>query len=110
KSEANFVLFTGSYGLRRAGLHLFSGVLDGFDDVLVASAAADVAFQPFTDLGLCRIRVILQQLIRGHNHTRCAESTLQTMFLPERLLNRMQAALWSKTLDSHDLTAIGLHG
>src|SRR3546814_15056927 len=55
-------------------LHARGGRLDGLHDVVVAGAAADVAFQPFADLALVGIRVLLQQVDGRHHHARGAEA------------------------------------
>src|SRR5262249_41181915 len=76
-------LLASTYRLGNTRTHLFGGILDGTHDILVACAAADVAFQPLTDLGFGWVGVVLEQLIRGHDHAGSAEAALQTMFFPK---------------------------
>src|SRR6516165_2075756 len=64
---------------RLARTHLVGRILDRLDDVLVAGASAEVAFQRVTNLGLGRIGVVSQQVNRGHDHPRRAVSALQTV-------------------------------
>src|SRR5579864_5392421 len=70
--------FTAKFAPRREG---------GLDDVLIASAATQVAIEAAPNLCVRRIRVIAQQLIDGDDHAGRTEAALQTVLLPERLLN-----------------------
>src|ERR671912_1455187 len=92
---------------RLAGLS--SGLLDGLDDVLVARAATVVALEPLADLLLRRVRVLLKQAHRSHDHARRAIPALQPVLLVERRLHGMPTAVLRETLDRRDLTPIGLH-
>src|SRR5689334_2359336 len=92
------------------GGHLLGRPLDRLDDVVVAGAPAEVAFQLVTDLLLARRRVALQHLAGGHDHARRAEAALQTVLLPEALLDGMQLTVLGQALDRGDLGAVGLHG
>src|SRR5664279_3801705 len=79
-------------------------------DVLVARAAAQVALDAVADLVVRGIRVA-RQLIRGrHDHARRAEAALQTVLLPERVLDGVQATLGSHALDRDDDATVGLDG
>ena len=51
-------------GGRSSGTSRRGCVLHGLDDVLVAGAAAEVAFEPVADLVLARVRVLLEQVDR----------------------------------------------
>src|SRR6266851_8834386 len=57
-------------GFRRASLHRIH-------NVLIAGAAAQIAFEAVADLFLGGLRIALQQLVRGHDHARCTETALQ---------------------------------
>src|SRR5579875_83787 len=103
------VLVTSSNRLSSAGTHLFCSILDRAHNVLIAGAAADIALESLADFFFCGIGVILEQLIRGHNHARCAEATLQTVLLPETFLDGVQASLGCQSLDGRYLAAIRLH-
>src|SRR5439155_27060606 len=63
--------------------HGLGALLDRLDDVLVARAAAEVAIEPFADLGFGGVRVVLHQVDRAHHHARRAEAALQPMALVE---------------------------
>ena len=82
----------------------------GPDDVLVAGAPAQVALDPFADLGLARVRVLAEQVDRRHDHAGRAEAALQRVALVERLLHRVQRAVRrGEALDRGHLAAVGLH-
>src|SRR5229473_1404388 len=103
------MLFAPAY--RSGGLcaHMFGGILHGTDNVLVACAAADVAFERLTNLSFSGVGVVLQKLGGGHNHAGRAEAALQTMFLPKAFLKGVQVALGRQSLNGGDFTAVGLH-
>src|SRR5229473_2635762 len=103
------LLLTRAYRSGRRCTHLFSSILDSTHDILIACAAADIALQTFAYLGFGRVGIILEQLVRGHNHTRSAETTLQAVLLPEALLDWMQATLGGQSLNSHHFRAVRLY-
>ncbi|KAG1649237.1 hypothetical protein GQR58_029200 [Nymphon striatum] len=86
---------------------------DGLHDVVVAGAAAQVAFEAFADLGLGWVRVLFQERRRRHDHAWRAVSTLQSVALLEGFLHRVpvlitggrasSASAVSKSLDGGDL-------
>src|SRR6059036_3419349 len=78
------------------------------DDVLVAGAAAEIALERVPDLGVARMRVLTQQVGGGHDHSRGAEPALQSVFVPERLLQGVQPAVRAEPLDGRDLATLGL--
>src|ERR1041384_2896918 len=72
---------------------------DRLDDVLVAGAAAEVALQGVADLLLVR-RGVRSQEIRGpHDDPRGADPPLETHHPPEPVLERLQCARRSESLD-----------
>ena len=80
-------------------------------DVVVAGAAAEVAFE--ADSRTSRsvgLRVLLEQRDRRHHHARRAVPALQAVVLVERLLHRVQLAVGGQALDRGDRGAVGLHG
>src|SRR5207244_7396776 len=99
-------------GSRRggAGGHGRARDLHGFDDVCVARAAAQVAFESLADLRLARPRVAFQQRGGRHDEAWRAEATLQPMLVPERFLERRQLAIRRQALDRRQLAAVGLDG
>src|SRR5947209_5201684 len=103
-----FLLFSCAHWHRCTRTHVLDGILDSPHDVLIARAAADIAFQTCANLCLRRFRVVFEQLIRGHNHAWRAEATLETMLFPESFLDGMQAAFWCQPFDGQDFAAICL--
>src|SRR5213593_2511624 len=86
------------------------GGLNRGDDVLVASAAAEIAVDSVPDLGLARRGVLGQEVDRRHNESRSAEPALQAGLLPERLLEGMEPTVRGQSLDRRDSPAFRLHG
>ena len=78
---------------------LLRGVLDCFDDVLVAGAATEIAIETVTDLFARRIGVALEQLRRSDDHSGCAVPALQSVSFPESFLHRMQFAVLCEAFD-----------
>src|SRR5262245_54161010 len=76
--------------LERHAVELGGGVLDRFDDVLIAGAAAEVAGNAEADLRLGRALVLLQQPIGAKDHSGRAEPALQAVHLAEAFLPPMQ--------------------
>src|SRR5262245_1665355 len=75
------------------------GILDGFDDVLVAGAATDVAVETVADLFARRIGVACEQLPRCDDHPGRAVSALESVSFPEPFLDRVQFAVLREALD-----------
>src|SRR4029077_17969674 len=90
--------------------HLLRRVLDRLDDVVVAGAATEVAFEAVANLGLAGALVPLEELVGGHDHARGAEAALEAMLLPEALLDRVELPILGEPLDRHDVGAVGLYG
>src|SRR5258708_15129099 len=91
-----------AHGLRR-GLHRL-------DDVHVAGAAAQVAFQASADLVLGRVWILLQEIRRGHDEAGRAVAALEAVLVPESLLQRVQLPVLGHALDCGELLAFGLDG
>ena len=85
-----------------------AAALNGLDDVVVAGAAAEIAFQPLADLLLGGIRVALHQVDRAHDHAGRTEAALQPVMLAERRLHRVQLAVFGQAFDGRDLRLRGL--
>src|SRR5688572_23778903 len=86
------------------------GLLAGLHDVHVASAAAQVAADPFSDLVLGGVGVVAAPPRGLHDHSRGAEAALEAVLVPERLLERMEAGAVGDALDGPDLATVGLDG
>src|SRR5688500_8583550 len=81
---------------RRRGLpitfmrHSPGGFLDGFEDLLVAGAAAQVSGDRFLDSFPGGLRLLLQQGLRRHQDPRGAVAALRGAEVGERGLQRME--------------------
>src|SRR6185295_3761447 len=73
--------------LTRVGAQLLCRVLNGFDNVDVAGAAAEVAGDRLADLRFARIGILLQEGIAGQHHARRAVAALEAVLLPESFLD-----------------------
>ncbi len=62
----------------------------GCDDVDVAGAPTDVAREMFSDLLVSGVRILLQKVECRKDHPRSAVAALQSVTLPERLLQWVQ--------------------
>src|SRR5882672_12459417 len=85
------------------------GVKHGLDDVLVAGAAAQIARHADPNLGLGRVRVVLQKSIGAHQHAWRAEAALQAVLREEAFLYRVQNSPVRQALHCHHLGAVALH-
>src|SRR5579871_766881 len=86
--DARFSLF----GRRRGGAaaHGAGARGDRLDDVVVAGAAADIAFELFADGVLVElVALAAHDVDRGHDHSGRAVAALQAVILAERFLHRM---------------------
>src|SRR5215218_5299963 len=68
-------------------------VLDGFDDVDVAGAAAQVARDAAADLGFCRARIACKERFRRHQHAWRAETALEAVLLQKAFLQRVELGI-----------------
>src|SRR5258708_6312435 len=79
----------------------------GADDVLIAGAPAQVAFEPVPYLLIGRVWVVLQQVSRRQDHPRGAVTALQRVLFLERLLQWVPLAI-GEPLDRGDIGTVGL--
>src|ERR1044071_5614613 len=86
---------------------LLGGVLDGFHDVVIPRAPAEIAFELVPDLLLGGLGVALDHLRGGHDHARGAEAALQPVLFPEAVLDGMELAVRGHAFDGLDLRALG---
>src|SRR4030095_12808070 len=90
--------------------HVLGGPLNRLDDVVIAGAPAQIAFELVPDLRLGRLRVAFEHLVGCQDHAGCAEAALQPVLLPEPLLDRLQLAVLGQSLDRRDIGAVHLDG
>src|SRR6516225_6137693 len=76
--------------------------MDGGADTLVGSAAANIGHCR-VNIGIGRLRVLLEQRSRGHHHAALAIAALRHVEVEPGLLHRMQFAVLGQSLDGGDL-------
>src|SRR5262245_46308019 len=81
------------------GLHRLRRLAGRGHDVLVARAAAVVAVEGVADLGVGGIGVPGEQVGGDHDHPRGTEAALESVLLPEGLLERVEAFVGRQALD-----------
>src|SRR5713101_728870 len=74
----------------RRPAHRLGCTLDGLDDVHVARTPAEVAFEAPADLVFGRVWVLFQKIGRGHDESGRAVTALQSVLVPESLLDRVE--------------------
>ncbi len=89
--------------------HLRCRILNRSHDIVVAGAAAQVAFKAMAHFIIGWIRVLLQQIVGGNDHAWCAIAALQAVAFPEPFLKWVQLAIGGQTLDCCDFGSIGLN-
>ena len=80
-------------------------------DLCIAGAAAKISGKSFANFGFGGMRVALQEIERGENHARSADTTLRAAMGKEGLLHGVQAALVAcreLTFDGADFCALRL--
>lgn len=89
--------------------NMFRCVDDGLDDLVVASAAAEISRQGVTDIGLGRTRIAIEQGLGGHQETRRADAALKAGVFEKLLLQNVQRGAGGESLDSGDGFARGFN-
>ena len=82
---------------------------DTLEDRCVSGATTQVAGELLFDLRCRRGRVVRQQALHRHEESRCAESTLECVALPHRLLDEPQFITVAQRLDGLDVRSLRLH-
>src|SRR5213594_2131436 len=80
--------------------------VNGLAHLLERAAAADVG-DPRVDVGVGRLRLVLQQRRHGHDHPGLAVAALGHVVVDPRLLHLVQDAAAREALDRGDLLALG---
>src|SRR6266540_2426611 len=94
---------------RLLGSHGLSRRLDRLHDVHVAGAPADVAGDGPPNLLLGGLRISIEQRSARQHHGWGAEPALETVFLLERALDRMELPVLRQPLHGGDRAAVGLN-
>src|SRR5579862_4946987 len=81
---------------------------DRLDDVVVAGATADIAFETGPDLLLARVLVDAQEIDRAHHHAGRAEAALEGVVLAERRLHRVELVALGEAFDRHHARPVHL--
>ena len=90
--------------------HLLPRRDDGFDDVGVAGAAADLSAQFVADGLRIRARMPLQDVARHDQHARRAEAALQGVALVEMPAQQRHHRIAAQPFERHDRAAVGHDG
>lgn len=77
--------------------------------MLIAGATAEIALEAFPNLGIGGVGTIGQKLLHSHDHSGSTEPALQSMLIPESLLNRIELVAGCQSLDGSDVVSISLH-
>jgi len=91
--------------LDSGGAHLSGGSLHGNDNPRIRPAPANITFERAADLGLARLRRLLEKPDAPQNHARSAVAALQSVSFQESFLHRMQFAVLRQTLNGRDFFA-----
>ena len=89
--------------------HFASGILHRIDNVLVAGAPAQIAFQSVADFVISRRGVALEELIARHDHAGRAEPALQTVLFPKALLGGIEITILSQALNGGNFCPVRLY-
>src|SRR5205085_12129361 len=94
---------------RLRDLHAGGGVEHRFDDIVIAGAAADIAFQLVPDGLLVELAAMaMDDVDRRHDHARSTVTALQAVIVAESRLHRVQFVTFRDALDGGDAGACGL--
>ena len=86
--------------------HIGRARRNGFDDIMISRAAADIALKFVPDGRLVeRMSLAVHEVDGGHDHARRAIAALQAMMLAEGFLHRMQMAMAAEALNGRHMRA-----
>src|SRR5204862_5712532 len=94
----------------RRAAHSPGGGLHCLEDVHVTRAPAQVACEAPADLILGRVGVLLEQVGRGQDEARHAVTALQSVLIPQGMLDRVELIAVRHALDRREIAALGLDG
>jgi hypothetical protein len=81
---------------------------DGFKDLDVACAAAEIAGKPFANFFESGLRFFVEQMNGREDHAGSANAALRAAAIEKRLLQNLQTAVGGETFDCDDAYAIRL--
>src|SRR6266568_4525918 len=76
---------------------------DGFENLKIPGAAAQVAGDCFPDLVPRGVRILVQQSLRSYQNGWCAIAALRCTKIGESILQRVKISVFAEALDSQDL-------
>ena len=91
-------------------LHFLGCTLNGFDNVMIARASAEIALQCVANLGFRRAGIMLEKICCRHDHAWSAKPTLEAMFFLEALLQGVERSIGSHAFNRSNSGTICLHG
>src|SRR5258706_1713773 len=94
----------------RRPAHRLGCALDGLDDVHVARTPAEVAFEAPANLVLGRVWILFEKVGRGHDESGRAVAALQSVLVPEGLLDRVELITFGHAFDGREAAAVCLDG
>src|SRR4030067_12715 len=89
---------------------MLTGMLNGFHDLNIACAPAEVSSYGLFNLFLACLRIFIEQGLCRQYHARGTKSALNSSALQKSLLNPMEIGSSCKILDRSNLLANGIHG
>jgi hypothetical protein len=89
---------------------LENGGFDGFEDLEIASAAAEIAGESFADLIARGMRVFVEQSFRGDENPRCAVATLGGAEIGKSFLQRMERTVRAEAFYRLDVFCVAFDG
>src|SRR6266481_9359128 len=82
----------------------------GFQNLVIARAAAEVAGHPFFDLILGWFGVFVEERFSSHNLTGCTDPALEPAVFNESLLQWMKLTILCEPFDGFDILALASDG
>src|SRR5713101_501103 len=81
---------------------------DGFEYLKIARAPAQVSGDCFADLIASRVRILIQQSLRGHQNCRRAIAALRRSEIGESILQWMKVTVFSEAFDCQNVLSTAL--
>src|ERR1043166_682171 len=81
-------------------------LLYGFDDFVIACAAAEIAHHPILDFVFVGFGIVLQQSRSRHHLARSTNAALKSTVLDETFLDRIELAVFRQPFDGGKILAV----